>query len=86
MKDAMAIQYLILLFCSSDWFWELFRERLAEVYPRATVDRLLPVGTEHLFNFDNMVSISDDELKRIGMFEPDSQLFKVPKELLNLPY
>jgi len=68
----MAIQYLIVLFCSSDWFWELFRERLAEVYPRATVDTLLPAGAHNLFPFENMVTISDEELQRIGMFEPDS--------------
>jgi hypothetical protein len=62
----------MVLFCSSDWFWELFRERLAEVYPRSTVDRLMPVGTKHLFPFENMETISDEELKRIGMFEPNS--------------
>ena len=46
----------------------------------------MPVGTKHLFPFENIETISDDELKRIGMFDPNSSLYDVPEELLHLKH
>jgi hypothetical protein len=34
----------------------------------------MPMGKEHLFPFENMETITDEELKRIGMFAPNSTL------------
>ncbi len=84
--DALAMQYLLVTFCTSDWFFELMRERLAEVYTTEMIDKLMPMGKEHLFPFENMETITDEELLRIGMFVPDSKLFDVPKDLLHVPY
>ncbi len=39
-----------------------------------------------MFPFENMETITDEELKRIGMFAPNSTIFDVPKDLLHVPY
>lgn len=41
-KDSVSIQFLMTLFVSTDWFFELIRERLTEVYEKELVDRLMP--------------------------------------------
>lgn len=84
--DALSIQYIITVFCSTDWFYELTRERLAEIYPKHLVDKLMPIGKENLFPFENIETISDEELKRINMFEPESKINEVPIDLLHIPY
>jgi len=73
-------------FVTSDWFFELMRERLAEVYTKEMIDILIPIGKEHLFPFENMETITDQELEKIGLFEPNSKIFDTPKELLHIPY
>ena len=37
------------MFVSTDWFIELLRERLLEVYDKELVDRLLPYKKEDYF-------------------------------------
>jgi penicillin amidase len=41
-EDSVAIQFLTTVFVSSDWFFEMVRERLLEVYPKPMVDRMIP--------------------------------------------
>lgn len=41
-EDSVAIHYLTILFVSGDWFYELVRERLLEIYSRETVDKMFP--------------------------------------------
>lgn len=65
----------IQLCLSTDWFYELLRERLLEVYDKELVDKLIPYKMEDFQDFlhEKMVSITDDELNRIGMLEkPDN--------------
>ena len=51
------------MFITSDWFFEVTRSRLLEIYERDFVDKLLPFSKEHLTNFKNDVEvISDKEL------------------------
>jgi hypothetical protein len=51
-------------FLSSDWFFEIMRDRLLEVYPRTLVDEIIPFSREHIWPFDQMTTITDDELRR----------------------
>ena len=48
-KDSVSVEQLIILFVSTDWFIELLRERLLEVYDKPLVDRLLPYKKEDYF-------------------------------------
>jgi hypothetical protein len=41
-EDSVAIQFLTTIFVSGDWFYEMVRERLLEVYSRDMVDRIFP--------------------------------------------
>ena len=50
--DSVAIQYLMTLSITSDWYFELTRTRLLEVYPKEFVDKLFPFQIEHMFEFD----------------------------------
>ena len=36
--DCLAMQYLMAIFCTQDWSFELMRERLTAVYPKDVVD------------------------------------------------
>jgi len=48
-SDSVAIQYLMTMFISSDWFFELMRERMTEIYDKEFVDELLPFKKEHYY-------------------------------------
>ncbi len=37
-KDAILCQYTLMLCIESDWFYEMTRERLLEIYPKEKVD------------------------------------------------
>lgn len=65
-KDSISIEYLFNAMLSTDWFAEMLRLRLLEVYDRELVDQLLPFKDEHLFPFANATTISDDELAEMG--------------------
>lgn len=72
-RDSVAIQYVLTMFISSDWFFEVTRSRLLEIYDREFVDKLLPFSKEHLTKFKNDVQvISDQELERIGLLDMES--------------
>ena len=72
-RDSVAIQYVLTMFISSDWFFEVTRSRLLEIYDRDFVDKLLPFSKEHLTKFKNDVQvISDLELERIGLLDMES--------------
>ena len=84
--DSVYIHYLMNLFVSTDWFFELMRERLTEIYDKDFVDRLMPFQREHLYQFDNHVHITDAELERIGLYDPDhaKNLYEIDEDLLHL--
>lgn len=52
-KDSASVQYILCLFISSDWFYELTRERLLEVYTKDEVDKLIPFSKDNMFPFKN---------------------------------
>jgi acyl-homoserine lactone acylase PvdQ len=51
-KDSVACEYLISAMASTDWFAEMLRLRLLEVYDRELVDQLIPFKPEHTFQFE----------------------------------
>ena len=46
-KDSLSMQYMLIFGISSDWFGELLRERLLEIYDKEFVDKLLPFRMEN---------------------------------------
>ena len=67
-RDSLAMQYILIYFSSSDWFGELLRERLLEIYDKQFVDRLVPFKRSDFqeFQHDLFYTISEAELERIG--------------------
>jgi acyl-homoserine lactone acylase PvdQ len=61
-EDSIAIQYLTTIFVSGDWFYEMVRERLLEVYTRDMVDRIFPFQKEHMYPFKNLEMVNDKEI------------------------
>lgn len=41
-KDSISSLYLITVFMTGDWFFELVRERLLEVYPMSIIEKIMP--------------------------------------------
>ena len=77
----------MILACSTDWFAELLRERLLEVYDKELVDQILPYKKEGFQEWlhDLQNTISDEELDRIGMLqdaEYAKELFDIDESLL----
>jgi len=50
-RDSLACQFFYNLLASTDWFAEMLRVRLLEVYERELVDQILPFKPEHFFDF-----------------------------------
>ena len=50
-EDSVAISFLTNQFVAGDWFYEMVRERLLEVYPKDKVDRIFPFQKEHMYPF-----------------------------------
>jgi hypothetical protein len=50
-KDAAAVQYLFAMLISSDWYFEMTRERLLEVYTKDEVDKLIPYNMKEMWDF-----------------------------------
>ena len=69
-RDSISIEYMINVLISADWFSEMIRLRLLEVYDRDVVDQILPYKPEHIYGFGDKeavpTTISDDELTKIG--------------------
>lgn len=84
--DSLAMQNFMLYFLTKDWFFEYIRERLTEVYDRETVDKLMPFQKENYFQMPGMETITDEELKRIGLYVPENgkNLFALDESLFNL--
>lgn len=80
------MQNFLLYFLTKDWFLEYMRERLTEVYDREVVDKLMPFSKEHYFQMPGMETISDDELKKIGLFVENGahSLLKTDESLLHI--
>ena len=51
--DTVSIMYLMTNQLAGDWFFEIARGRLLEVYPRETVDKILPYNADVMFPFAN---------------------------------
>ena len=66
-KDSVAIPNLMIVLLGKDWFAELLRERLLEVYDKSLVDELIPYRKEGFqsWQYDLMETVSDAELERI---------------------
>ena len=65
--DSASIIYFLTFVLSQDGWNMMLRERLLEVYDRDLVEKILPVRPSDYFQHDNMMTISDEELERIGM-------------------
>ena len=51
-EDSLCFQVLFQYFVSFDWFLELTRQRLTEIYDKELVDRMLPFRKEDYFYKD----------------------------------
>jgi hypothetical protein len=51
-EDSIGMQVLMQYFISFDWFLEMTRQRLTEIYDKELVDRMLPFKQEDYF-FNN---------------------------------
>ena len=47
--DTICYWYLETLFMSGDWFFEIVRERMTEVYDRTLVDGMIPFNSDNFF-------------------------------------
>lgn len=57
---------------STDWFAEMLRLRLLEVYDRDLVDQLIPFKPEHTMQFEHSAeTVLDIDLERINMLEDE---------------
>lgn len=63
--DSLSILVVLQYFISFDWFLELTRSRLTEIYDKDLVDRMMPFR-EDLLYYNNTHVINDEELKRMG--------------------
>ena len=86
-KDSLSMQYMLIFGISSDWFGELLRERLLEIYDKEFVDKLLPFRMENFqeFQHDLITTISEEELSRIDMLKEKSnaqELYDIDESLL----
>ena len=86
-KDSVACQYLYNALASADWFAEMLRLRLLEVYDRELVDQLIPYKSEHTFKFDkSSETLTDFDLEQAGFNLLDSQdIFNVDESLIYMP-
>ena len=48
-EDSVCLQVLMQYFVSFDWFLEVTRQRLTEIYDKELVDRMLPFKAEDYF-------------------------------------
>ena len=76
-RDSLACASFYNALASTDWFAEMLRLRLLEVYDRDLVDQILPFKPEHLIHFKNMETISDEELAQLNMLtDADEDAYK----------
>ena len=70
-RDTLSMQYILMFGITSDWYGELLRERLLEIYDKEFVDKLIPYRIEDFQEFQHefITTISDSELERIGMLK-----------------
>jgi hypothetical protein len=47
--DTLSIIHLMTVFLSTDWYFELMRGRLTEIYDKDFIDKLLPIREEDYF-------------------------------------
>lgn len=85
-EDSVAISFLTNQFVAGDWFYEMVRERLLEVYPKDKVDRIFPFQKEHMYPFKHQEMVSDKDLEKIGLSVEDSSLYDIPEEYLYKAY
>ena len=71
----------MMYFFSFDWFMELTRQRLTEIYDKDLVDRMLPFKQEDYF-FNNTHLIKDEELIKQGRYDPDANIYDIDENLL----
>lgn len=84
-RDSVACQYLYNAFVSTDWFAEMLRVRLLEVYDKDLVDKILPFKPEDFYEFKNMQTIPDEDSNTGDDNELYAKLFKVDESLLYMP-
>ena len=83
-EDCTALFIFMMQFLTKDWHQEFLRERLTEIYDRELVDKLIPFQREDYFPFENMETISDEDLKKIGMFEEGISPYTIDNSLYHL--
>ena len=88
--DSLSCSYFLTFMGSTDWFVEMLRVRLLEVYDRDLVDQMIPFKPEHIYPFENVETITDADLAKIGMLEEDSELsysslYDIDESLIYVP-
>jgi len=72
--DSLAYGSFLEAVSSTDWYVEMLRVRMLEVYERDVVDQLFPFKPEHIYPFENVETITDADLAKINMLEEDGDL------------
>lgn len=87
---SVCILVVLEYYISFDWFLELTRSKLTEIYDKEMVDRMMPYNEDFLY-FNNtygntgfllLIVISDEELKEMGKFDPNAGIYHFDPELL----
>jgi penicillin amidase len=80
--DTVTYWHLMVMFMSGDWFFELMRERLTEIYDRSLVEKMIPFRASEYFQYSTpdhipRTTVTDEELKKAGLYvdAEESQLY-----------
>eukprot|EP00347_Sterkiella_histriomuscorum_P009270 403341851 len=79
--DSLSVQVLLQYFVSFDWFLELTRSKLTEIYDKELVDKMLPFKEDNLY-FKNTNLISDEDLKDQGRYKEHTDIYESNSDLL----
>ena len=77
-KDSLSCEYLFNAMQSADWFAEMLRLRLLEIYDRDLVDQIIPFKPEHIFPNQNSQNIEDKDAGYSSLYTIDDSLLYMP--------
>lgn len=71
--DTVTFWHLMVSIMSGDWFFELMRERLTEIYDRSLVEKMIPFRASEYFQYSTpdhipRTTVTDEDLKKAGLF------------------
>jgi len=80
-EDTLTVQGFLQYLITFDWFMEVVREKLLDIYDWNIVAKMLPFKGEDYYH-DDMILINDEDLKKRGLFEGNSNIYEFDPNLL----